>query len=531
MALAVTVRLDLASIRPDEDARAHAVIVLEATGEPRREPRAPSRTVLAIDVSGSMAGEPLEHVVRSVDALLDAFGEGDEVGVVAFSDGASVVIEPTPVTDDGKRLVRSRVRRLVARGNTHVEAGLDLAASLVASASSGMRRGVVLLSDGAPNRGAHTADGLREVVKRHRPSVSFFSLGYGQDHCEDVLSAIGDAGGAGYELVVDPRTCARAFARALGAQADVAASGIELVVSPADGASVSGFLGREEMRFSREGVVVALPDMVAGARRVVVAEIAIGAPGAQRFLAHVADVTVRSKDGPSQPSKLDVEIADREPRVEAAALRDVLLVRADRVREEARALADRGHFGAAASSLRSLLGEIAACPGFLANDGSPLAEAHELIVDEAIAMERKPAADEYVAFRKAAVASKLAASGPASARDRGEMSTKLIVQAAGEYPAAWLITPEGARHRLREECVIGRTSAADVCIARECVSRRHAEVVAIDGKFLVMDLGSTNPTSVNGAPLGRVPHALRDGDVIRVGDVELRYEEAVRSGR
>lgn len=139
--------------------------------------------------------------------------------------------------------------------------------------------------------------------------------------------------------------------------------------------------------------------------------------------------------------------------------------------------------------------------------------------------------DEYVAFRKAAVASKVAMSGPESARLRGEMSTKLIEQAAGDFPPAWLITPEGVRHRLREECIIGRTATADVCVASERVSRRHAEVYAIDGRFVVVDLGSTNPTNVNGAPLGRVPHTLANGDVIRVGDVELRYEEAVRTGR
>jgi Ca-activated chloride channel family protein len=531
MALAVTVALDVVSIRPREDTRAHAVIVLEARGEPRHEPRAPSRTVLALDVSGSMAGEPIDQVIRSVDALLDAFGPDDEVGVVAFSDGASCVVEPVRVDDEGKRLVRARVRRLEAKGNTDVEAGLDLAASLLASAPTGMRRGVVLLSDGAPNRGAHTAEALRDVVRRHRPNVSFFSLGYGQNHCEDVLAAVGDAGGGGYELVVDPRTCARAFARALGAQADVVASGIELVIGPAEGADVAGLLGREEMRFSRDGVVVALPDMVAGARRVVVVELAIRAPGAQRFLAHVADVTVRTKAGAPARHALDVEVADRDPQKDAAAMRDVLLVRADRVREEARALADRGRFGAAAAGLRKLLDAIGACPGFVANDGSPLAEAYEVVVDEAVAMERRPAGDEYAAFRKAAVASKAAASGPESARLRGAMSTRLIEQAAGDYPAAWLVTPEGVRHRLREECVIGRTASADVCLASDGVSRRHAEVVAIDGRFLVVDLGSTNPTSVNGEPLGRVPRPLRDGDVVRVGDVELRYEQPVRSDR
>jgi len=40
----------------------------------------------------------------------------------------------------------------------------------------------------------------------------------------------------------------------------------------------------------------------------------------------------------------------------------------------------------------------------------------------------------------------------------------------------------------------------------------------------VVDLGSLNGTLVNGAVVQE--HALTDGDVIRVGETEIRYEES-----
>ena len=46
------------------------------------------------------------------------------------------------------------------------------------------------------------------------------------------------------------------------------------------------------------------------------------------------------------------------------------------------------------------------------------------------------------------------------------------------------------------------------------------------GDFWVADMGSTNPTLVNGSALGSAPHKLAAGDVIIVGDMKLRYEEA-----
>jgi Ca-activated chloride channel family protein len=538
MPLTLSTWVDRSNVRPDGQHRLSVAFEIAASGTMSNDKRAPSRTVLALDVSLSMKGEPLDQVIRSVDRLVDALGPEDEIGIVAFSENATRVVEPIRVDAAGKRLVRSRVGRLRAERGTNIEAGLERSAEMMATTPAGMRRGVVLLSDGAPNVGAHTADALREVVRRHRPDISFFSLGYGIDHCEDVLAAVGDAGGGGYELVQDPASCMRSFARALGAQSDVVASAIELVVSPADGVELVRFVGHEQTRFSREGVVLSLADMVNGARRLVVAELRVAGPGRERFMVDLVKVTARWRQpigasGPAHLSTVDqqasIEVADRDPVVVADAARRVLIARADEARESSRALADRGQFGAAAAGLRAVMAEIERLPGWVVNDGTPLAEAYELLVDEAMAFERRPSAEQYAVFRKATVNSKLAVVVPSEAKSRGDVSQKLIQHVAGDCPPAWLVAlAGGGRHPLREECVIGRTKDADICVASPQVSRRHAEVFANAGDYWVADLGSTNPTLVNGSPLGRAPHKLTPGDVVRVGDVELRYEEGQR---
>jgi Ca-activated chloride channel family protein len=40
----------------------------------------------------------------------------------------------------------------------------------------------------------------------------------------------------------------------------------------------------------------------------------------------------------------------------------------------------------------------------------------------------------------------------------------------------------------------------------------------------VQDLGSTNGTFLNGARLER-PRRLSEGDIVRIGETDLRYEE------
>jgi uncharacterized protein YegL len=542
MALTLRCVVDRARLSPRAKAKCFLAVEVVAAGARREETRPAARTVLAIDTSMSMKGEPLDQVIRSVDRLLDALTGGestaDEIGIVAFSQNATRVVEPVRVDPGGKRLVRSRVSRLQPLAATNIEGGLDLAAAMLADTPAGMRRGVVLLSDGAPNVGAHTAEGLQEVVRRHRPGISFFALGYGADHSEQVLSAIGEAGGGGYEFIADPASCARSFARALGAQGDVVAAGIELVLGLPEGVELVRLVGRESMRFSRDGVVIALPDMVDGARRVVVAELDVRAPGPDRFAVKVATATLRWNEGhgaASASARASTEDATVEVGEEGGlganaivpeAARLVLLVRADEVRDAARELADRGQFSAAAVLVRRLMSEIERLPGWVANDGSPLAEAYELLVDEAMAFERRPSAEAYAQFKKATAGSRVAASVPSSARLRGDASQHLIEQIAGDRPEAWLVDlRDGARHELAEECVIGRTSQAQIQVASSSVSRKHAEVFANAGDYWVADLGSTNPTLVNGKALGSVPHKLLQGDVVQVGDVELRYEQ------
>lgn len=71
--------------------------------------------------------------------------------------------------------------------------------------------------------------------------------------------------------------------------------------------------------------------------------------------------------------------------------------------------------------------------------------------------------------------------------------------------------------------VIGRSSSADIALADPSVSGRHAQVSPCEGQFAIVDLGSTNGTTVDGRALDG-EHVLRGGETIGIGDARLRYE-------
>ncbi|HSS12064.1 MAG TPA: DUF3662 and FHA domain-containing protein, partial [Acidimicrobiales bacterium] len=95
---------------------------------------------------------------------------------------------------------------------------------------------------------------------------------------------------------------------------------------------------------------------------------------------------------------------------------------------------------------------------------------------------------------------------------------------AGGGPSG-LLLPDGRRITLGIDPVtIGRLPECDIAVSDPNVSRRHAQVrPADDGAgYLVIDLGSTNGTKVNG--IGIRGHRLQHGDEIMVGSTRVRYE-------
>lgn len=98
-----------------------------------------------------------------------------------------------------------------------------------------------------------------------------------------------------------------------------------------------------------------------------------------------------------------------------------------------------------------------------------------------------------------------------------------VVQAAA--PTATLELATGERHDLRpgQTATIGRLPTATVVVTDPNVSRRHCEVRSAGDAWVVVDLGSTNGTRVNGNPVDG-EQRLTHGDVVTIGATRLRFE-------
>jgi len=67
--------------------------------------------------------------------------------------------------------------------------------------------------------------------------------------------------------------------------------------------------------------------------------------------------------------------------------------------------------------------------------------------------------------------------------------------------------------------VVGRGRKADVILAEATISRAHAALGFDENGFFVEDLGSTNGTRVNGAPVSK--QQLKNDDEIQMGKLRI----------
>lgn len=72
-----------------------------------------------------------------------------------------------------------------------------------------------------------------------------------------------------------------------------------------------------------------------------------------------------------------------------------------------------------------------------------------------------------------------------------------------------------------EGLIVGRTPDCSMPVSDSTVSKQHAKLVVTGGQVMLVDLGSTNGTFVNGMSVAS--HVLADGDHVRFAQVSFRF--------
>jgi Ca-activated chloride channel family protein len=175
--------------------------------------RKPASLTFVIDGSGSMADRgKLDLVKQSLELLVDRLTPNDTVAIVAYSDTAWVVLEPTSASERG--WISYGIQQLTAGGSTNVEAGLRLGYQYANYTYSTDRvNRVILLSDGVANVGATGPGSILESISQYASlGITLSSMGFGLGEYNDALmEQLANQGDGTYAYIDDLDEARRLF--------------------------------------------------------------------------------------------------------------------------------------------------------------------------------------------------------------------------------------------------------------------------------------------------------------------------------
>lgn len=317
--LSITFGPDRALVWSKGESVRYLVAEISATGTVLQDrERVPVNLALAIDVSGSMAGEKLEAARATAVAVAESLYPGDRLTVVAFSDRAELLLDACPMDTAGCTIAIAAIRELRTRSSTNLHGGWDLAVGHVAAAMAAQPRAshrVLLITDGRANVGIHDTPSLaRFAGDAFRDGIITSAVGIGDDYDEGLLSAITEAGGGRvHDATTGPEIYDVILGELLEGRTALVERGILRIEIPlhATKVEVVGPWSSEE----RAGVVSVLvgslhPDQV---RRVVPRVFCLGGP-AGGYFDFDASVHAQLPDGSAElradPERLILTYAD-----------------------------------------------------------------------------------------------------------------------------------------------------------------------------------------------------------------------------
>jgi uncharacterized protein YegL len=148
-----------------------------------KNPRPVKHLALLLDTSGSMSGERIQAVKRTIHLLVDALPEGDKLTLIQYNSEATAPVENAVIGADRSSL-HTAVDGLEADGGTNLEAALFKLREILATSVDS----VFLLTDGHINEGITSSSGLLRILGANAPPLN--TLGFGEDYNSHTLKAL-----------------------------------------------------------------------------------------------------------------------------------------------------------------------------------------------------------------------------------------------------------------------------------------------------------------------------------------------------
>lgn len=372
---------EFSNLNKKQDNDVHLMAKFTA-GEIEQENRNPLAISAVLDVSGSMAGQKLNALKKTMKKLIKNLSKHDHLGIVTFASRVREVMKALPMDEKGKEKAYIAIEALKDEDCTNMSGGIlkgfeqfqkmDLPPIRIKPENRTQAleiddktnevdyiRRLLLFTDGLANEGLRADDhkGFEKLVKSSPKNVTLSTFGYGDNYDEELLNLIADKAKGEAHHITDDESMSSSFARELGGLVSCIAQGLKVEFEMnADNEIIEVISDNYEHSLSSDNklLTIEIPDIYAGESMRTAIKVRIPKPGkgvagsARGFRVATVKgecVNLKTMETETFEEKIMVNFvsasnADKKPNKEVAECAGML--KTAKASREAMAMADKG---------------------------------------------------------------------------------------------------------------------------------------------------------------------------------------------